>query len=86
MNTPEWIERDGRRVWSEGWEAKRGVPFTPGEMASLRAQARAHLDDATRDGKVPAMAWVLVERVLATTDTIRGEAFARLRAALGVLP
>lgn len=56
-------------MWSESWEAKRGVPFTPGEMAMLRAQAGQHLDDATRDGKIPAMAWVLVDRILATMES-----------------
>lgn len=72
-----WIERDGRRVWSESWEAKRGVPFTPAEVESLRAQAKQHLDDATRDGKIPAMAWVLVERLLAAFASSFTSAYVR---------
>lgn len=71
---PDWVEMEGRLVWSEGWEANRGTPFSPGMEDALRELARQHLDDIYRYNsdpkrvgpeKVPAMAWVLVNRLLA---------------------
>ena len=71
---PLWVERDGKRVWSEGWQANRGVPYTPGMLDTLRFYAKDHFDrvqayndDPKRVGpeKCPESVWVMADRLLA---------------------